>query len=206
MVAKRRLDFSKVTDGPSTLSKRLRRVERSVANNKPEMRHNSYTLNSTITAGTINVGGITGVTQGDGVSQRQGNAIKIWRIEIRGLISPRLDCYIIQGHNTTAPVLTDFANTGGGSPTFLTGAHLQDDDTNTNFTEWKHYTNYNSVSSNNNAVSPARIILKFKNGYRVKYSGNSSVPVDNPLYFVVGNGTTNDLETFLQCRIWYTDA
>lgn len=205
MGAKRALDFSKVSDMPyQSVSKRLKRVERIARHSKPEMKHVTYNLSSTVTAGTFNVLGLTGIANGDLVTNRTGDRIRVWRVEIRGLASGALDQYIVQAHGSTAPALGNFSNSGGGSPTFLSGAVIEDEYLNTRFTEWKHYRNLYANNASN--ADSCKIVLRFKNGIIVKYQGTNTPPVDNGLWYCIGNGTSVDYTTRLIARVWYTDA
>lgn len=197
MVAKRRLDFSKVTDSNTQqIAKRLRYVERQTRLNRPEMKHITHTLNGTVTNGTVNVTGITNIAQGDTIAERSGDRIRVWRIEIRGLSPPNIDNYLIQQHTTTLPTITDFGST--------VGAFTLDSVTNTKFTEWKHFTHNGGVSG----LVPGRFrsYQRFKNGIIVKYGGTGTQPVDNGLVVCNLNRTTTDVAVQFSIRVYFTDA
>lgn len=202
MGAKRALDFSNVTD--MNVNKRLKRVERLARHSKPEMKHQTFNISATSTAGSMLVFGLTGIANGDLVVNRTGDKIRVWRIEIRGLASGALDQFIVQAHGSDAPAIGDFTNTGGGSPTFRSGGYINDDNLNTRFTEWKHYRNL--YANNASDADSCKMVLRFKNGIIIKYQGTNTPPVDNGLYYCVGNGTATTFTTRLIARVWFTDA
>lgn len=193
MVAKRRLDFSKVTDMP--VSKRVKRLEAKVKAQRPEMRTLIISINVSPTAGTLGTPiNLTSLLQGDGVANRSGTRIKVWRVEIRGFSHAALDNYLIQLHGTTIPVLGTFS---GG-----TGSFIASSENNTRFTEWLHH----PTKVDDNVIDRFKMTQKFPRGITVKYDGNTAAPVDNGLYFCVLNrsGTTRTVDA--TCCIWFTDA
>lgn len=194
-MSKRANPFAEFAAPSSAMAKRLKRVERKVNQVKPEMKHITYNLTGTVTAGTLLVSGLTAMTQGDAINNRSGDRIKVWRIEIRGVSASILDQYLIQSHGPDAPVLADF-NTS-------VGAFISDSTSNTRLTEWKHFRNlYNAATTN----CPLKIVQRFKNGIGVKYEGTSSPPVDNGLYFCALNRGPSDVSINTTARVWYTDA
>lgn len=194
MVAKRKLDFSRVSDMP--LKKRLRRVERQVKLNRPEMKHQTVSVSGTITAGTLNVLALTNIAQGDTIAQRSGDRIRVWRIEIRGINDPAVDNYLIQQHTTTLPTAADFTST--------VGAFTLDSLTNTKFTEWKHFGCNLALPVTD--AGRFKTSLRFRNGIIVKYGGTGTQPVDNGLVACQLNRSTNDLVAQYTVRIYFTDA
>lgn len=193
MAAKRKLNFTRVTDMP--MNKRLRRVERQVRLNRPEMKHITISASGTVTAGSLNTQAITNIAQGDLINERSGDRIRVWRVVVRGLASSNLDNYLIQQHTTTLPTVADF-NSGPGAFTL-------DSQTNTRFTEWKHY---RGLGSYNGTSFPLSYQVKFRNGIVVKYGGTGPQAVDNGLVTCQLNRTTSDSPVGYTIRVYFTDA
>lgn len=193
-MSKRANPFAEFAAPSSQMAKRLKTIERRVNAAKPEMKHATFDLTSTVTAGTAVVGGLTGISQGDTINTRAGDRIKVWRVEIRGTASSLLDTYVLQAHGATAPVAADFNSTFG--------AFVLDSSLNTRFTEWRHYRNLNEGAND----AGYKVVIRFKTGIVVKYNGTTSTPVQNGLYFVALNRGGSDRPTALTARIWYTDA
>lgn len=195
MPARRKLDFSKVTDMPVT--KRVKRLEAKVKAQRPEMKTLVTTINLTAPAGSLATPvNLTNMLQGDGVSNRAGVKIKVWRLEIRGLSPYDVDNYVIQYHGPSATAITaaDFTGT--------VGAFIQPDKLNTRFTEWLH--NPSKVDGNGN--NRWKMIQKFPSGITVKYDGNTATAVQNGLAFLLLNGSADPKSTLATACIWYTDA
>lgn len=194
MVAKRRLDFSKVTDMPVT--KRVKILERKVRAQRPEMKHQTFGNSGNIVSGAGAFIDITAIQQGDNESQRSGNYIRVWRVEVRGNCSNNLDQFVLQSHNATIPTIANFSG--------LSGSMINDQDLNTQYTEWKHYTNNNQQAGD---VNSFKYIVKFSKGLTVKYNGSTSATcVDNRLIWAIVNrsGVTRPMNA--TCRVWFTDA
>lgn len=194
MPARRKLDFSKVTDLP--VAKRVKRLEAKVKNQRPEMKMLVTTINITAATADINSVNLTNMLQGDGVSNRSGTKIKVWRLEIRGLSPYDTDNFLIQYHGNATPAIvkTDFTGT--------TGSFIQPDLAHTRFTEWLH----NPTKVDGNGNNRWKMIQKFPSGITVKYNGNTAIPVDNGLAFVLLNASDASKSCLATCCVWYTDA
>lgn len=177
------------------IAKRLRMVERSTRLNRPEMKHKTFTFSGTVTAGTVNVGALTDIAQGDTIAERSGDRIRVWRVEIRGSVDGTLDNHLIQQHNTSIPTISDF--------TSAEGSMLLDSSTNTRFTEWKFWKGYHITGAQRSVI---RVTQKFRNGMVVKYGGTGSTAVDNGLLITQVNRTAGDHEVQYTVRIYFTDA
>lgn len=183
---------------PSTPAK-VRRLERQIKAARPEMQSKTVTFSAAVPARSGATSGITqadltNINHGDGISERSGNRIRVWRIEIRGIMSPDLDGHIIQKHGTTALDGDKFNAQIGG---FLTDA-VQ----NTEFTQWKHFTTYQTNSGENIRF---RAVQKFR-GLQVKYVNTTGAPVDNGLLVAFTNYNTTSKNVNCTMRIWYTNV
>lgn len=194
MVAKRRLDFSKVTDAP--MSKRLKRMEYQVYRNRPEMKTATVALTGNITAGALSLMQPCRLGTGTTPAQRIGDKIRLYRIEVRGTGDNRFDQYIIQKKTTTDPTIASF--------TTASGAYIFDSLNTNQFTEWLHYRN---IAAGPNSFSGVKYQKRFKGGIVVKYNGSAATNVvDNEIIVAVVNRSSSSLAYDCTCRIWYTDA
>lgn len=176
-----------------TIAKRLRRVERSTRANRPEMQSISFTINGTIGAGALTNAVLTNITQGNSITQRRGDEIRVWRVEVRGLADTGIDHHLIQLHTTSEPTMAIFqANPGG---------FILDSEANSRFTEWKHYRNYSAVGGGD----PIRFVQKFR-GMRVKYNGTTATSgISNQICYSVVNHTATTQDLQVSIRLWFTD-
>lgn len=177
----------------TTLAKRVAKVERLARANRPEMQTKTYTLAGTITGGTASVTDLTALSQGDGVDNRSGDRIKLWRVEVRGTADSDLDLYIIKGNGSVAPTLANF--------TSANGAYILDSENGNHYIERKHYRNLHAVGSED----PVKFSVNFR-GMVVKYNGAASTAgIQNKVYFVVVSRNTADSTASLSIRLWFTD-
>lgn len=158
------------------------------------MKHRSVALSTAATAtAAINAICINICQNNDDVNGRVGQKIKLWRVDIRGVVDPAQDVYLLQAHTADAPVYADFYGAGAGS-------FLNDTKVNTQFTEW-HYVRPVPHQTTN---CPFRITKKFR-GMEVAFDGTNSTPVRNALYLVVKNDSGSSLNYSYSYTIWYTD-
>lgn len=191
-MVKRQNPFAQYAAPSSDMAKRLRRVEQMALSNRHEMKNKAYGLNGAVAAGTLTNVQLTGIARGDAVNERIGNAIKVWRIEVRGQCVDELDQFILQGHDTTGPSATDF------TPNI--GAMIVDNQLNSYFTEWRHYQNVQGGAS-------FKFVVKFKKGITVKYGGATVNDCsENLLHWSVLNRDTTGRAINATCRVWYTDG
>lgn len=189
----------------AALAKRVKRVERRAALNKPEMKSVTLSLNALAATGgtaladnTVTLLQPCRIAEGTGINDRIGDKIRVWRIEVRGVADVGLDQYIIQSHTSSAPGITSF--------TSQIGAYLLDSESNKRFTEWLHYRNYYTAAFTDNA-SPVKFVQKFRNGIIVKYNSSASTGVvDNEVSYVAVNRSGGNRVANLTLRMWYTDA
>lgn len=179
-------------------AKRLKYLETAVKRNRPEMQFKTTHLNTAV--GVISTGipgfvteSLTPVAQGNGKTTRSGNKIRVWRVEVRGFLSPQLNLSLIQSHGPNTPVVGSF-----------TGRYLMNDLTNTRFTEWKYYNNMNA-SDEANDYSPCRFVQKFSKGMIVKFPGSSIYPDDNGLHLCCNNFSADIGTVDVSIRVWFTD-
>lgn len=188
------------------LFKRVKRVERRAAFNKPEMKSVTLSLNAmTGTSGTLLADNSVTllqpcrIAQGTGINDRIGDKIRVWRIEVRGVSDPGLDQFLIQNHTATDPGISSFSS--------QIGCYLLDSESNKRFTEWLHYRNYYSSGAVSGDVAPMRFVQKFRNGIIIKYNGAASTSVvDNAVNYAVVNRTGGNRAINCTLRMWYTDA
>lgn len=191
MVAKRVL-FPK----PMPVSKKIRRMERQIYRNRPEMKSRTTSLTGSIATGTVTVARPCQIASGTGVNERTGDKIRLYRIEVRGISDEGLDHYIIQCKTSSIPTFASFGS--------AQGAFIVDSENTNRYTEWYHYRNLRTSGS----TCPVRFAKKFKGGIVVKYNGQLSTNiVDNEIVVVLLNnsGATRSDISF-SIRIWYTDA
>lgn len=204
MGARRRLDFSNVTDLP--LAKRVRRVERIASRSRAsrtEMKCISYNNSVTVPAvfegaKGFNLLNILNISQGDLITNRSGNKIKVWRVEIRGIMSTVLDGYLLQLHGNPALSEADFSDSKG--------CFLLPDRNNTVATEWAYFSPSGVGSATPTATyANFRLVRKFR-GMEVRYLGTNTTAVDNGLNVVCLNSTTTVGILDYNVRVWFTDA
>lgn len=189
------------TELPSMkFAKRLKRVERVAAKSRPEMQMKTFTINESIPALASSIKGfygldITDIAQGDLVTQRQANKIRVWRVEFRGNITGHCDAYLIQNHGADVPSVGDF--TAGSAR----GGYLTESKTNQTHTEWKSFTQRASLDDHECRV---KMVQRF-NGMIVKYNGTSTQAVQNGLNLIVLNSDASTRTFNGTVRIWYTD-
>lgn len=192
MVAKRRLDFSKVSDAP--LSKKLKRMERQIYRNRPEMKSVTVTLNGTVANNAFSLAQPCRIASGTTLAARIGDKIRVYRIEARGSVDNRLDCYIIQKKTSADPTANSFGP--------REGAYIVDSENTNRFTEWVHYRNGNLLGN-----GPCKFSKKFKGGIVVKYNNDTSTGVvDNEIVVGVLNRSGSGRDVDISVRLWYTDA
>lgn len=189
----------------AALVKRVKRVERRAAFNKPEMKSITLTLNgfsstggSALAVNTVTLLQPCRIAQGTGINDRIGDKIRVWRIEVRGLSDIGLDHFIMQCHTSSTPGISSF--------TSQIGTYLLDSENNKRFTEWKHYRNYYTSDIAADAC-PLKFHQKFRNGIIVKYNGAASTSVvDNEVLYCAVNRAGSSQSVNLTLRMWFTDA
>ena len=175
------------------IAKRLKRVEAMAKANRPEMQFKTFGYSGSLNGTTTLYAGvdICDISQGDGINQRQGNKIKVWRVEVRGWTSTSNDLYILQNHGTAAVSATSFGP--------YAGAFIDDDKT-SKTTEWRHIKPNGAVG--NVAFKASQ---KFR-GMTIRYDGSGPNPVDNGLYLAILNRSGAAASTIASVKVWYTDA
>lgn len=172
-------------------AKRLRRIERQVYRNRPEMKHRDVTLTSAALAdGSINLTELTAIAQGDGVADRDGAVIRVFRVEACGRVNTSgVDVYFVTPKMNNAPTYGDFQS--------VTGGFCNAD----SFVTWyKHITDCKQNSS-------SQFFYKFKYPIKIHYAGSASTAGQrNRVWFVVKNDTGGAVAFEFALRIWYTDA
>lgn len=175
------------------VQKRLKRVERQVRSQRPEMKVYHVTSTTAVSTGAVGLVQLSDITQGDGVGQRVGNRIKIWRVEIRGEIDAGASVLLLQCHTgaTVSYGELDLSRGAGVSPQFL----------NSKYTEWA----FTNVTPHQTTYNPIRIIRKFR-GMEVTYPDSTTTALRNRLTLVIQNVTGSSINKSLSARVWFTDA
>jgi len=194
-MVKRTNPFAQYAHPESTLAKRVKYVENQVRNNRAEMKFRTWVMpTGALPTGSVEVRDLTAISQGNSVDTREGNHIKVWRVEVRGDISAGLSCYLLQARDGSAPVFADFSSTNAGS--FLTTAA-----NNTSLVEWNYHRPVPGITG---VPVPLRFSRKFK-GLKVSYPSTTSTPNTNGLYVVILNNSGSTLSNNLSMRIWFTE-
>jgi len=189
----------KAISSNAPIAKRVKRLERVARQQRPEMKTITSTFQANIAAKVGTTKGflqsqLLAITQGDAINQRSGNRVKVWRVEVRGIMATRLDGYLLQMHGNVEPAVTDFINNAYGS-------YLIESSNNTTLTEWA---NFSSLYIESDGNARFKISRNFK-GMEVKYSGSTSNPVENGISLAFVNNFTATLPIDCSIRVWYTD-
>jgi len=175
-----------------TLAKRVSAVEARQRNQRPQMKQILFFPTGSIAPGAALVTNISAITEGTNVLNRIGNRVKAWRVEMRGIMDPGLDYYLLQAHTNDTPAITAFSTSRG--------PFINSNDTNSKLTEWLHYSVADSVAHN------FKRSKKFKYGLNIKYNGTAATnTVDNVLFIVVVNRSTTTQSIDSTVRLWFTD-
>ena len=177
----------------ATLTKRVARVEAQQRRQRPVMKHASFQVSNALGTNTANVKNICALATGSKVTERVGNKIKVFRVEIRGILDPGLDLYLVQAHTNDTPAISSFS--------VNRGPFLTPDNVNTKLTEWMHYS-VPDINAHN-----FKRFVRFRNGIVVKYNGSATTnTTDNVLFVCTVNRSTSTQSVDCNIRIWYTDA
>lgn len=179
-------------EGPpaTSLTTRVRRVERIQRMNKPEMKHRDTTLTAAALAdGNITLTELTAIAQGSGVADREGASIRIHRVEMRGLTDTSgTDLYLVSPKMNNAPTYGDFQG--------VTGGFINRDA----FIMW-----WKQISDTHGGLA-TDAFKAFKYPMKVHYSGAASTGGQrNRIWYVVKNDTGGPIAVEYALRIWYTD-
>lgn len=178
-----------------SLAKRVQRVERQLIAQRPEMKKNITTFSGSLATGGVDVNIVNAVAAGDAGNQRDGDRIRLWRLEVRGQLDPLQDVYLIQSHDGSAPTVNDF------SGSTIAGAHILEEYQNSRFTEWAYFRAPPDQTTN----CPIRLVKSFK-GMNVVWSDDPTTPERNRLYVVVRNVSGATLNHSMSACMWYTDV
>jgi len=187
------MGYKRKYNGPATMAKRLKRVERIQGRRKPEVKYAVFTHSGAIADMAASTVELTAIAQGNDVNERTGNHIKLLRVDVRGDVGDNnLDYYIIQCHTTAAPIYGNFNAQQGGAISTI--------DNNTKFTEWKYMSGYKLKDT-------GRLMHRFKYGIKAKYNGTAtSNCVDNRIYLFIKNNTGASHSPNFTVRVWFSDA
>lgn len=177
------------------MAKRMRYVEKQVYRNRAEMQTATLSTSGTVgVASRILIKPCSNIISGTGVSERKGDKIRVYRIEVRGCLDQNLDAYIILKKAATDPD----ASTFGGAK----GAYLLDSENTNRYTEYVH-----KRSSQVGSQAPFKMSKSFKGGVLVSYNGSGvNATCNNEPIALLLNTTGTAYSCDVSCRVWYTDA
>lgn len=176
------------------VAKRLKRLERKVARNRPETKVKTFAVTGTVLNNAASVTELK-IEEGTYSYAMAGGRAKVLRVEVMGTQGSQFaDVYLVQSHTNTAPTYAKFSATVGGTIA-NTGAGTYSED----FTVWRHVLNLGGGSN-------FRIIQRFKYGYTIHLDAASNATVKNPLYVVIKNNTGADINVSYTARVWFVDA
>lgn len=193
MVAKRSLNFSKVTDMP--IKKRLRRVEAATRRNAHEVKSITWSVNGTLATNGIRNVILNEIGQGSNTNQRIGDEIRCIKCEVRGLADSDLDIYLLKNYTTSTPTETLFSSGKG--------AFLIDSESGSRFKTLKHYRN---LYVGNGASAPCKFTQKL-GGMKTYYNQTTATGgIRNQVCITILNRDSASKNYNLSVRLWYTDG
>lgn len=188
------------------VAKKLRRLELQVRRNRPEMKSITSTASAAVASGNISVFTLNQIGQGDTVSTRDGDKIRVYRHDIRCYAPPGIDVFVISSSIPTAPTAAVFTNT--------VNCHIIPASTSSYF-EHVHFgasTTNNYAYNGSTAVSfpvDQRLtrVVRFPSGKIVRYTGSgASAIVDGYQFIVFVNNTAAQLTYECSVKTWFTDV
>ena len=185
------------------LAARVKRVEAKVARNKPETK--VYTTKVGSAAGVLSANSITyadlgGIVQGSDLGERIGNKIRVHKVEVFGVCSPKPTIFLLKSKLAAAPAYADYTD----STVMQYGALLDDNLLNNVYVELKR-TSVKGVHYND--VGGVQFSKSWKAGIPVSFEdGTTDTVAHNNLYVVVVNNTAGAVTCGATVRFWYTDV
>jgi len=178
-------------------AKRIRRLESQVRRNRPEMHHYTTSTAPTMLANNLNNFHLSNISQGDGINQRSGNRIRIWRIEMSGISDSNTTTHqLIQASGNDVPAISDF--------TVLGPPLMNDGPLGTKFNVWMRITP--AVANVDSSQTFFKKTVKFPKGIIVHYDGGAgSNVVRNRMEFTSINTSGASVACYLSFRVWFTD-
>lgn len=187
MVAKRVL-FPKETP----VVKRLKTLEAKVRANTGEIKCKTFTFNGNVALTDTSVIELTAIGNGDGISQRDGNKIRIEKIDVRGVFSSIIDVNLVRSYGATVPDHSSFITTVPGG-NLIDGGDVA-------LQILKYYQNYNmySPSTPMHFVSNRKLVVGFE--------GTATTNcVRNRIHLCLTNSSTAGAPAALQIKVYYRD-
>lgn len=178
------------------MNKRVKRIERKLAERKPEMKHRGVSASSTLATGNIVASEVTAIAQNSTTQGREGSQLKIHHIEyavsvfIAASQVGGVDVYLVTSKDSSiTPVVGEFGTVPGSS------ANRQE------YISWKEHIT-NGPDNNGN--------IKFQKNFRypmkAMYRGSASTDcVNNKTFLVIKNSTGNTVNYSYYYRVWFTD-
>lgn len=177
------------------VAKRLRRLERKVARNRPETKVKTFAVTGAVANAAISATELK-IEEGQQPYAMTGSKAKVLRVEVVGTQGGQFtDVYLVQSHTNSAPVYGDFTATVGGTIANSFAGGTQADE----FTVWRHFLNLGGGSN-------FRIIQRFKYGYTIHLDAGANATIKNPLYVVVKNNSGAEVNISYTARLWFVDA
>lgn len=191
---KRTNPFAQYAHQPAPLAKRLKKVESLARSNKPELKSKIFFVPGSTAAGSVSVLELTAISQGDNVSAREGNKIKIQRVELRGNFNENVDIFLIQSYGSFVPTFGSFSSS-------TSGCFILPDNLNTKLKQLAYYRN--TVQG----LTQPFLWKSTKMNLTVCYDGSVSTNCTrNRLHLVIVNSTAGALFQNAQVCVYFTDS
>lgn len=180
---------------PKSLSAKVNRIQRTLAERKPEMKNFQVGSTGTLTAGSIAMIELTNIPQGDTVSSRDGAQIKFHHIKYScspftaASAAGGLDFYILTlKESASLPVYADFQPYPGG------GVDRR------KVIEWVH--ELTNTNNNGNILGH----FNFKYPMKIHYAGTGGTAgFRNRTYMVVKNASGSSINYAINSQVFFTD-
>lgn len=174
-----------------TIDDRLAKIERSIVLTKPEEKHIFWDINETVLNSSQSIEELFVIAQGDRAYDRDGNEIRVTRIEIDlYCASTGLDVYLVRPHDSSDTFdSTDFSGL----------AHVNRA---VNIEKWKVY-KHKTSETNSLLVNWTQ---RFGSGMIVRYNGTTSTPETPQCNLVLSNYSGATIAVTGWARVFYVDA
>jgi hypothetical protein len=172
---------------------RISKLERKVGNLKPELKHRAFDINEiALINNSIAFEEISEINSGDGGAGRDGNKIKLTRIDVSLTCDNLVDIFLASPKATSAEP----------DPSYFIGtAHYN---RSLNPDEWHVYRHVTTH------VSPQQNVkwrVSFPRGKVLEYSASGGGSIKNgPIFLLIANYSGASCNCAGTVRVWYTDV
>lgn len=177
-------------------ARKIARLSKQVARNRPEMKHKDFIFNTQITNTNLFNIDLTDIAQGTDDNERIGRMVRIHTIDIRGRTCnnggsgvDNVNLYIVSPRDgVNAPLSTDFLGVTCGHP--LVNRLIE-------FWHWNSQKQLQDVDS----------LYRFRYQPKVHYESQpGTAAIRNSLYLTIRNSSGSNVTPNIAVRVWYTDA